>query len=189
MAIRKYASDYRLDQHIHPSGKPETVRVYQGPLFDFCAPKEVLRVLRNRILFGAALVIIGLLPLLFNNTWIGRTFYVVLPMAFTLIPWCRMIAAAWRLTELKCPLTREQKDKTDVRLRTSTCWLAGLLALTLAGCIVYGFRAGFAAGEWVCLAGLVLSMLASAYLLTLRDKAKTKQRETAPQETQQQETE
>ena len=178
MAGRKYVSDYRLETHITPDGKAETVRVYQGPRFSYCATEAELRSLRLRILLWAVLVIVCLLPLLFNNTKISRTFYVILPMAFTLLPWFLLAQAAWRLGKFRQPLTREEKDQTDKRLRLSSLWLLILLGVTSAGCVVYCFLAGCQRGEWLCVAGVGAALAISVYLFTQRKKACTRQAET-----------
>lgn len=178
MAARKYVSDYRLEKHVNPDGKVETVRIYQGPRFEYCAAEEKLRSLRKQILLGAVLVIVCLLPLLFNNTQIGRTFYVILPMAFTLLPWYLLAVAGWRLGKFQQPLTREERDQTDKRLRTASVWLTAMLSVTLAGCIAYCILVGCESGEWLCIAGTGAALAVSGYLLTLRKQACTKQLET-----------
>ena len=178
MAARKYVSDYRLETRVNPDGKAETVRIYQGPRFVYCAAEEQLRSLRKQILLSAVAVIVCLLPLLFNNTRIGRTFYVILPMAFTLLPWYLVAIAGWRLGKFQQPLTREQRDQTDKRLRIAAVWLTALLGVTFAGCIAYCILAGCESGEWLCVAGAGAALAVSVYLLTLREQARTRKLET-----------
>ena len=175
MAVRKYASDYRLETHLDPSGKAETVRIYQGPRFVYCADAEQIGMLRKRVLLGAVLIIVCLLPLLFNNSQIGRTFYVILPMAFSLLPWYLTAVAGWRLGKFPLPLTREQKDQTDVRLRVAAVWQAALLGITFAGSVAYAIACGLQAGEWQCVAGTAGALVIACFLLTLRKQACTKQ--------------
>ena len=175
MAVRKYASDYRIETHIGPDGKKEMVRIYQGPHFGYCADSQTIQQLSKTVLLGAVLMIVGLLPLLFNSTRIGRTFYVLVPVAFALLPWYLLAVAGWRLKKFQQPLTREQRDQTDKRLRGAAVWLCVLLSLALAGGIAYWILAGLEAGEWKYMAGMLLAQLICVYLLTLRKKAQTKE--------------
>lgn len=175
MAVRKYASDYRLDRHLLPNGKEETVRIYQGPRYSYCgSPEQIIR-LRKRILLGAVLVMVCLLPLLFNNTQIGRTIYVLLPMAFAFLPWYLLAIAGWRLGKFPQPMTREEKDQTDVRLRRSALWLLILLGLTAGGSASYCVLAGCRQNEWLSVAGIWAALLVSVYLFTQRKKACTQE--------------
>ena len=175
MGIRKYASDYRLEEHVLPNGKSQTTRIYQGPHFRFVAPEEEVAQLRRKILLASALVIVGLIPLFLNNTQIGRTFYVMIPMAFTLLPWYYALLAGWRIGKVVQPLIREEKDSTDVRLHRTCPWLLGLVGATFAGSLVYWVLKGLQEGEWLCLCGVAVSLAAAIYLFTLRKKAKTKE--------------
>lgn len=173
MGIRKYASDYRLETHILPNGKAERTPIYQGPRFAYKADEASISRLSKQVLLSAVLTIVGLLPLLFNNSLIGRTFYVAIPMAFSLLPWYLVAVAGWRVGKFKTPLTREQRDQTDKRLRASSLWLCILVGVTAVGCVVYWILSGLQSGEWLSLAGVGLSLLCSVYLLHLRGGAAT----------------
>ena len=173
MGSRKYVSDYRLDKQLTPSGKVKTTAVYRGDWFTYCESPETIRKVAWLTIIAGAVAAVLLLPLLFNNTRIGRTIYVLLPMAFVLIPVYRLINVGIRLLNFKTPMTREQSDQTDKGLRRSCMLMVIMQGIYFAGCGVYCFTPGLQPGEWPIAVCVVAGMAISILLLTQRKKAKT----------------
>lgn len=175
MADRKYTSDYRLEKYVLPNGKIGKRRVYQGPEFAFCQSQDVIRRLGLTALICSAVVLVGLIPLLLTPSEISRTAYVLLPMAFTLLPLYQTFLVGGRLLKVKEPLTREMRDLTDKRMKTASLWLMLLTGVTFVGSFLYWILQGLQAGDWLCLVGHTLGFAAAVLLFTQRKKAKTKQ--------------
>lgn len=175
MADRKYASDYRLEKYVLPNGKIGKRRVYAGPEFTFCQSRDVIRRLGLTVLICSGVVLVGLLPLLLTSSDISRTAYVLLPMAFSLIPLYQTFLAGGRLLRAQEPLTRQMRDLTDKRLKIGALWLLLLTGVTFAGSYLYWILQGLQAGDWLCLIGHTLGFAAAVVLFTQRTKAKTKQ--------------
>lgn len=176
MSDRKYTSDYVLEEHLGPDGKLQTNRIYRGTYYRFIRPQTQIRQLGSRLLIMSALVLVLMLPLLFNNSQIGRTFYVLLPMAFVLIPLYQLAAVGWRLKTWELPLTRQQKDLTQGRLHQALPWLAALLALDTLGCGIYWLRNGrLETGEIFCVLGICLACALAARLQSWRTLADTEE--------------
>ena len=174
MAARKYASDYRLEKHILPNGKVESVPVYQGTNFTFVHPAEIRR-LQRCLLFTCAVVFCLMIPMFLDNTRLGRTIYVVLPAVSALAPLYLLLAGARRLGFLEDPFTREHRDKTDHRIQGASIALTVCLAISVAGCVLHFILHGIAANEIFCAACLVLALSASIPLLRQRKLALTKE--------------
>lgn len=175
MAGRKYVSDYRLDKHLTESGKVKSTPVYRGDYFIYCRTPEQIRRLSLTVLLAGAAVVALLLPLLFNNTRIGRTIWSLAPIILVVVPLWRLITAGTRLRRFQAPLTREQKDQVDKGLRRSCMWLTITLAIHFAGCVVYCFVPGLQGGtnEWIVVLSIGLALAVSVFLLTQRNKSKT----------------
>lgn len=174
MAARKYVSDYRLEKHILPNGKVESVPVYQGAYFTFVHPAEVRRL--RRLLLITCIAVFGLLiPMFLDNTRLGRTIYVILPVAATLVPLYLLLAGARRLGFSEDPFTREHRDKTDNRIRGASVALTVILAVSCAGTILHFILNGIAADEILCAACLMLSLVVSIPLLKNRKLVQTKE--------------
>lgn len=177
MAGRKYASDYRLEKHVSPDGKMESTPVYQGAWFTFVQPADQIRRLRKTLLTGCAAVLLLLLPMLFDNTRLGRTVYVVLPAVLSLVPVYLLLASARRLGFPEDPFTREHRDKTDKRIRGGAVALTVCLAVSCVGSLVHFILKGIAVNEIFCVVCLFLALAVSVVLLTRRNRAETKQTE------------
>lgn len=173
MADRHYVSDYRLEEHVAPDGTAQSERVYQGTYYRFCRDAGEIRSLGKQILLVSALIIVCLLPLLLNNTQIGRTFYVLLPVVFTLLPLYHLGAVGVRLLRYRQPLTRQMRDLTDCRLRQASVWLQVLLGGDSLGCIGYWISKGLQKGELLCVVGIFLALLLSLIPLRQRKYAET----------------
>lgn len=174
MAARKYASDYRLERHILPNGKAESIPVYQGAYFTFVHSEKIRR-LRKCLLLTCALVFGLMIPLLLDNTRLGRTVYVVLPVVSALVPLYLLLAGARRLGFPEDPFTREHRDKTDHRIQGASIALTVCLAIGAAGCALHFSLHGIAADEIFCAVCLVLALSASLPLLRYRKLALTKE--------------
>lgn len=175
MASRKYAADYRLEKHVSPDGKVESIPVYQGKYFTFVQPAEQIRRLRKILLIGCGVLLVLLLPMLFDNTRLGRTIYVVLPAVLSLVPLYLLLAGARRLGFSQNPFTREHRDKTDKRIQGGCIALTACLAVSCAGSVIHFILKGIAANEIFCVVCLFLALAASIVLLTRRNMAQTKQ--------------
>lgn len=173
MGRRKYVSDYRLDKQLTESGKLKSTPIYQGEHFTYCQSPEAIRRLSWLVMLAVLAMVALLLPLLFNNTLIGHTIYTLLPMAFVLVPAFQVFMVGTRLFSLQQPLTREQRDLTDTRLRRGCIWLAAFEGVYCAGCGVYCFIPGLQPGEWPVIVCAGLGLCLSLVLLTQRKKAKT----------------
>lgn len=173
MTGRRYASDYRLEEFVTPRGDIQTRRIYQGVYYRFCLEEKALRRMGKGLCGLAALCLICLLPMLFNNSRIGRTIYVLLPVAFTLLPMYHVAAAGVRLCKYQAPLTRQMRDQTDRCLRKAGVWLSIMLGLDCMGAGAYGIVKGLERGEGLCVAGMVLALLLSLAVLKMRKDAKT----------------
>lgn len=175
MAGRKYASDYRLEEHVLPNGKVQSLPVYQGKYFAFTASGEQIRFLHRLLLICCAAVFALLLPMLLDNTRLGRTVYVILPAAFALLPLALLFAGAWRLKNSQSPFIREQRDKTDKRIRGASVALTVLLGVSCLGCVAHFIINGVAANEIFCVVCMFLALSASCVPLRYRKLADTKQ--------------
>lgn len=173
MTQRRYASDYRLEESVTPNGGIETRRIYQGVYYRFCQEERVIRQSGKRLCLLCAGCLICLLPMLFNNSRIGRTIYVLLPVAFTLLPMYHGMAVGVRMCRYQEPLTRQMRDQTDLRLRSSGVWLTVMLGLDTAGVILYWMKMGLERGEEVCAAGIAAAWLLSLIVFKMRKSAKT----------------
>lgn len=173
MADRHYVSDYRVEEHVAPDGTTQSERVYQGIYYCFCREAGEIRSLGKRLLLVVMMVILCLLPLLFNNTRIGRTIYVLLPVAFTLLPLYHLGAVGVRLLRCRQPITRQMRDLTDRRLRKAAVWLTVLLAADSLGCAGYWIGKGLQKGELLCTAGIFLALMLSVIPLRQRKYAET----------------
>ena len=174
MAARKYVSDYRLEKHILPNGKVESIPVYEGAYFTFVNPAEARR-LRKLLLVTCIAVFALLIPLFLDNTRLGRTIYVILPAAAALVPLYLLLASARRLGFSEDPFTREHRDKTDNRIRGASVALTVILAVACAGTVLHFILNGFASDEIFCAACLLLAPAASIPLLKNRKLAQTKE--------------
>ena len=174
MAARKYVSDYRLEKHILPNGKVESIPVYQGVYFTFVHPAEIRR-LRKCLLATCLAVFALLVPMFLDNTRLGRTIYVILPAAATPVPLYLLLAGARRLGFSEDPFTREHRDKTDNRIRGASVALTVMLAVSAAGTVLHFILNGIAADEIFCAVCLLLSLIASIPLLKNRKLAQTKE--------------
>lgn len=175
VAGRKYASDYRLEQHILPNGKPESIPVYQGAYFEFAESPDRLVFLRRWLFAGCGGVFLLLLPLLMDNTRLGRTVYVVLPAAVALLPLGLLLAGALRLRKTGSPFIREHRDKTDHRIRGASVALTALLAASCIGCVGHFLINGFLLSELFAVVCLFLALMVSCGLLRHRKLAATKE--------------
>lgn len=173
MSERRYAGDYRLEEYVTPKGKVETRRIYQGAFYRFRREEKAVRALGKRLCLISLGCLIFLLPMLFNNTRIGRTAYVLLPIAFTLLPLYHTAAVGVRLQSSPGELTRQMRDLTDRRLRSAGVWLAVMLAADSLGCVVYWIAKGLQKGELLCILGIFLSFLCSLMVLKMRTYAQT----------------
>ena len=173
VSSRKYASDYRLETHVSPKGKVESIPVYQGKYFTFAEPAERISFLRKLLLIGCAVIFLLLLPMLLDNTRLGRTFYVVLPTVFSLAPLYLLLAGARRLGFSEDPFIREHRDKTDKRIRGAAVTLSVCLAVGCLGSLLHFVLNGFAADELLCVVCLFLGMAVSLVLLRYRKLART----------------
>lgn len=173
MSERRYASDYRLEDYVTPKGGMATRRIYQGVYYRFCQTEALVRGLGRKLCLLGLAVFACLLPMLFNNTQIGRTIYVLLPIAFTLIPIYHIAAVGVRLLRFRQPLTRQMRDLTDRRLRSASIWLTVMLGLDVLGCAVYWILRGLQRGEALCVVGIALAFVLSFFVLRLRGEART----------------
>ena len=126
-------------------------------------------------------MLVCLLPMLLNNTQIGRTIYILLPIAFTLIPVYHTVAVGIRLLRVRQPMTRQMRDLTDRRLRRASIWLTVMLGLDVLGCVVYWILRRLQRGEAVCIAGIALAFTLSFFVLRLRGEARTESIEESSQ--------
>ncbi len=173
MADRKYASDYRMEDQVDAQGRVRSVRVYRGSWYRFSCGKEEARRRGLRLLLCGVVLCLCLLPLLLSNTAISHTAYVLLPMAFVLIPVYHLVAVGWRMRTYEEKLTRQQKDLTQGRLHSSCIWLVVLAGVTLAGGLVYWLRQGLEPGDSICIAGLAAAFGLSLYLMKRKHDADT----------------
>ena len=173
MTQRRYASDYRLEDSVTPNGSIETRRIYQGVYYRFCQEERVLRRAGKRLCLLCAGCLLCLLPMLFNNSRIGRTIYVLLPVAFTLLPMYHGMAVGVRMCKYHAPLTRQMRDQTDHRLRACGVWLMVMLGLDAAGAILYWLKMGMERGEGMCVAGIAGAMFLSLLVFKMRKSAET----------------
>lgn len=175
VAGKKYASDYRLETHVSPRGKTESIPVYQGKYFTFTEPAERVAFLRKLLLIGCGAEILLLLPMLLDNTRLGRTFYIVLPAVFSFVPLCLLLAGARRLGFSENPFIREHRDKTDNRIRGAAITLSVCLAISCLGSVIHFLLNGIAANEIFCVVCLFLALAVSLVLLRHRKLARTQE--------------
>ena len=175
MAGRKYASDYRLESHVSPEGKVESIPVYQGKLFTFVeSPDQILR-LRRFLTVCVSLIVLLLVPMLLDNTRLGRTIYIVLPAVFSFLPIYLLVAGIRRLKSREEPFTREHRDKTDKRISSGSVVLTVCLAISSIGCVIHFILNGIAANEILCTVSLFAALAVSILILRWRNVARTKE--------------
>ena len=175
MAGRKYASDYRLESHVSPEGKVESIPVYQGKLFTFVEPPERIARLRKTLAVLVSLVALLLIPMLLDNTRLGRTIYIVLPAVFSFLPVYLLMASIRRLKRGEDPFTREHRDKTDKRICSGSVMLTVCLAISSIGCIIHFILNGIAANEILCTVSLFAALAVSILILRWRNVVRTKE--------------
>ncbi len=175
MASRKYASDYRLEQHILPNGKTERIPVYEGRYFRFTASPQQLRFLQRLLFAGCGAILLLLLPMLLDNTRLGRTVYVILPAAFTMIPLYLLLASARRLRMAQSPFIREHRDKTDNRIRGASVALTVILGISCLGSVLHFILNGVARNELLPVVCLFLALGVSVVILRFRKTAHTEE--------------
>lgn len=175
MAGRKYASDYRLEEHVLPNGKVQSLPVYQGKYFAFTASREQIRFLHRLLLICCAAVFALLLPMLLDNTRLGRTVYVILPAAFTMIPLYLLLASARRLRMAQSPFIREHRDKTDKRIRGASVALTVILGISCLGSVLHFILNGVARNELLPVVCLFLALGVSVVILRFRKTAHTEE--------------
>lgn len=178
MAGRKYASDYRLEEHILPNGKMKSEPVYQGKYFAFTETAEQILRLRRVLLLYSSGVLLLLLPMLLDNTRLGRTVYVILPVVCTLVPLYLLLAGARRLKMTQTPFIREHRDKTDKRIRGASVALVAFIAAGCLGSVIHFIINGIAANEIFGVACLFLALAVSILLLRHRKLANTQEVDT-----------
>ena len=173
MAGRKYVSDYHIEESVTPSGRVESRRVYQGTYYRFLESPECIRKLRRHILMVTIAAIVLLLPMLFTNSDLGRTFYVVLPVTASFVPLYLLLAGARRLGFPDMRFTREHRDKTECRISRAGLWLSIFLGLSSVGGVVYCILRTVSAEEIFCVVCLWIAWVGSMWLLPQRKNAKT----------------
>lgn len=183
MAGKKYASDYRMEEISAPGGKTKRRRVYQGVSYRFVNGPEELRRLRLELLIGSVAIGLLLLPLLFANTPLAHTIYVVLPCVAALVPVYLLFAAGLRLADPEKQLTREDRDKTDQRIRGAALMLPIFLGISCLGCAVHAYLDGLSGGQIPSVVCIAAAWIISMYLLTRRKKAECVPIEEAKDET------
>lgn len=173
MAGKKYVSDYRIEDSVTPSGRVESKRVYQGVYYRFLESEACIRRLRLHIIVVAVVTAVLLLPFLFTNSDLSRTFYVVLPVALAYVPLYHLLAGARRLGFPEPKFTREHRDKTERRISRASIWLSIFMGIGSVGGIVYCIRRGRTGEEVLCVVSLAIGWLLDLSLLPQRKKART----------------
>jgi len=173
MGMRKYASDYTLENHVKPDGGVQTQRIYRGTWYTFQADSKTVRGLRRKLTAVTAAIIIFLLPMFLTATDLSRTAYVLLPLVAAFFPLYLLVATIRRLGMEERPFNREHRDKTDRRLRVAGVWLPVFLAIGLVGGIVYGVTHTCGTEELLCIASLVPALGLSVWLMSFRKAAAT----------------
>lgn len=133
MVTRRYTKDYQLEYQLNSRGRICSKAVYKGDWFAFDAPAQQLA--RTRRLYGAATVLAAALwaAALCVPAAFGRVWYLMLPMAFGLIPVWLAVASLARLLTAGPKVTREHRDKTGGRFSG-----AGIGILVTGGIAVIG---------------------------------------------------
>lgn len=144
MVSRKYAGDYRLENRADArTGKVKTVPVYTGAWYAFDADAATVRRMKRLYPALSALCAAMLLLVLTLNAPCGHVYYVMLPLVALVFPIYFAVAAGWRLWTAKDKVTREHRDKMEQRYASSLLFIVLFSAISVAGHLLYGFRAGW----------------------------------------------
>ena len=168
MVSKKYVNDYKLDVEYNPLTKRQkTTAHYIGPRYGFSDPESVRG---TKILFTAlTLVIVAVhILMLFLNAPCMHVWYVNGAPVFLMLPCLFLLAALWRLLTAKEGITREHKEKTEVRFPTALLFTMILSVLGLAGHLVYSIRVGDVPADRKFYVFLAVILASSAVLFSAR---------------------
>ncbi len=135
MGYREFAKDYKIEYVDRPGKKrPQAVRVYVGPWYQFEQPPEKIRFLKWFYLIGMAAVAIFLLIPMCIDCAFTRIWYIQVPAAAAWIPWVLAACATWRLWTAKEKVNREHNALLGDRMSGSCLFLMGFCLISCFGC-------------------------------------------------------
>lgn len=111
MSSRKYAGDYRLENVPGRSGKLKTVAVYRGAEYFLQFRPELFAALRQQIKIAVGVYWVSQLASFLLNTRLARCAWVVMPQAFSLLPFGYLTVGVMMLMKAQEPMTREYAEK------------------------------------------------------------------------------
>lgn len=164
MGIKKYINDYRKEYVVKPNGKPGMTAVYVGKYYRFTASEAVLN--RAKRLFACLSVIATILcivPFCYQSVG-AHTFYVAIPHVVALLPLAHLIMGVYNLYTFKIPLIREFKDKTEVRISSSSLFALCCMGITAVAQCVNCFINGINAAEIIYFLLTLLSAACCGYI-------------------------
>ena len=125
MISKKYIDDYKVDLTLTNNGKWKDVAIYIGPSYQLnLMGKGRAVIIKQQILLNVIGWCLFFLPLLVYST-VTRTIYIILPYMFLFLVLFYQSTAVYRLSMLKCPCRREEKDKVEERMKGSS--LSGMI--------------------------------------------------------------
>lgn len=140
MIVKKYVNDYTVDILLTPKGKWKDIAVYTGPLYQLnLNEKELEKFKKSQIVLNIIGWCLFFLPLLVYSS-ATRTSYIVLPYMLLFLVCFYQSTAVCRLSILKLPCKREEKDKVEDRLKGTAIFGIILCITTLILCIYYIIR-------------------------------------------------
>ena len=141
---KKYIADYTLQEVTDPAGgKSRQVPVYSGPLFRFLLAGKELTAAKRVFSLLTILSAAGVAASLMTNAPCARKWYVMFPLALSLLPLFLQGESCFLFWRAKEPLKREQRDKIEKRTVVTAAFSAFLSAFSLGffSCRTYSFYA------------------------------------------------
>ena len=173
---KKYIAYYTLQEVTDPAGrKSRQVPVYSGPLFRFLLAGKELTVAKRVFSLLTILGAVGVAASLMTNAPCARKWYVMFPLALSLLPLFLQGESCFLFWRAKEPLKREQRDKIEKRTVVTAAFSAFLSAFSLAGHIVFMLYYQESMSDAVYLLGAADLLICSLLLIRQREKLKTEE--------------
>lgn len=120
MLSSKYVKDYRMDTETTSTGKVKRKMVYVGPFYTWDLEGKVFAGLRRRYTLSVLAGWVCFLGSMLFYSKLSRLWYVILPYTFLILVLFFATCAVWNLYFAGQPMTRECKEKTWDRMRSSS---------------------------------------------------------------------
>ena len=143
MASKKYLKDYTLTPEVTAKGRLRPVASYTGDYFRFTAYSGDVKAARLRyILLGVPAAVLLFLLLYFSGIFDWNHRWLVLPIAFNLIPAFGVGMGVGRFCTAPEKMTRKLRDKICDRIPPFSMFFMVFSFLSLAAAVAFLFLGG-----------------------------------------------